>query len=125
MLAALRSIIRAEFPQFTYCGIYEYTIAATDGKTVDCIKADPTVPLPSLTKVPIRSSVSGEFVTLDATVVGLNCIIAFLNADPSRAICIAIDPFPGALPTARLTDTVVAGPWAGVITSGSTRVNTG
>lgn len=125
LLNALRMLIRGEVPQLSFYGIYEYTIQSAGGTTISCTPADTTQSLPSLANVPIRTSVTGEKVTVPASAVGSRCLIAFVNADPTRPVCIGVDSFPGALPAARLTDTVVAGIFAGTITSGSTNVSIG
>lgn len=140
LLTAFRALVRAEFPQYTYLGIYEYAIRATDGSTVDCDPVDTTIPLPSLAKVPLRSSILGETVTPQAK--GERCLVMFVNGDPTRAICVSTDPYPkaaqigdattttlklagGVLPAARATDAVVAGPFVGTITAGSSKVSIG
>ena len=118
LLAALRSIIREEFPQLTYLGVWDYVITAVGDGTVDCSPGvDTEIPIGDLTKVPIRTGVDGLTVTLPPATIGRHCIVAFVNADPTRPVCLSIDSFPGAvLPVARMTDPVVAGPFAGTIT---------
>jgi hypothetical protein len=87
LLASLRKIIRAEFPQLTYMGFWEYAVEATDGTTVDCSPTDTNIPLPSLAKVPLLSGIMGE---IAPSVVGQTCLIVFLNGDPTRARCISV-----------------------------------
>lgn len=126
LLATIRAIIRAEDPVRSFRGIYEYTVQATNGTTVDCDATDTTISLPlHLAKVPIRTSVTGEAVNLPATVVGLRCLVAFVNADPTRPVIIGLDAIPGALPAARQTDAVVAGPWSGTVVGGSANIKIG
>ena len=129
LLTAIRSIIRAELPQYTYLGLYEYAVQATDGTTIDCDPTDTTIPLPSLARVPLRSSIQGERAK---PTVGSRCLIAFVNADPTRPICVSADPVAqtvqiagGSLAAARVTDAVVVGAFGGTITTGSTKVTVG
>ena len=103
VLAALRALLRAEFPQLTYLGVYEYVVHSTDGSTVDCIATDASVPLPSLAGVPIRSDVIGATVKPR---VGGRCLIAFVNADPSRPIVVSSDPPPQLVEIGESTDFV-------------------
>lgn len=94
LLSAFRKLVRAEFPQLTYMGIWEYSVQATDGTllspstTVDCSPIDTAIPLPTLAKVPLRAGIMGEQVTPQ---VGARCLIAFINGDPTKPICISVD----------------------------------
>lgn len=88
LLVSIRKIIRAEFPQLTYMGFWEYAVSATDGTTIDCSPTDTAIPLPALAKVPLISGLLGELAT---PVVGKKCVILFLNGDPTKARCISID----------------------------------
>lgn len=106
LLAAFRALVRAELPQLTFMGVYEYTVTGTDGSTVDCTPTDTTIPIPALSKVPTRTAVDGFTVTLPNSVVGLRCLVAFVNSDPARPMCIGMDPIPGSQPVARKGDTV-------------------
>jgi hypothetical protein len=138
LLAAFRALVRAELPQLTYMGIYAYSIRSSDSSTISCDPVDSTIPLPSLAGVPLLPSVLGEGVTPPSEGA---CLVAFVNADPSRPVCISIDTPPkaaevgdgtttltlsgGGPGVARLGDTVVAGIFAGTITSCSTKVTSG
>jgi len=91
-LAAFRMLVRGEFPQLGYQGIYEYSVQSSDGSTVDCDATDTTISLPShLAKVPLRSSILGAQVTPSS---GSRCLIMFVNADPSRPVCVFVEPTP-------------------------------
>ena len=89
---SFRALVRAEFPTFTFTGIYEYAIQNTRGSipnvTVDCTPTDTTIPLPPLTNIPLRSSVSGA---TSVPNVGTRCIVAFLNQDPTRPVIVGVD----------------------------------
>ena len=89
LLQSLRAIIRAEFPQFTYAGIYEYAIQSSSGATVSCDPVDTTVPLPSLANVELRPSILGEAVT-SPILSGSRCLVAFVNNDPTRPTILSI-----------------------------------
>lgn len=145
---SFRALVRAESPTLTFAGIYEYGIQAVHGTapsaTVDCSPTDTTIPLPPLVNIPMRSAVDGTTVT---PTIGSNCLVMFVNADPSRPVVFGVDPISamvkvqataeidisapavnianGVLPAARQTDLVVAGPFMGTITSGSTKVVVG
>lgn len=89
LLASLRSIIRAEFPQFTYGGLYEYAIQSLSGNTVSCDPVDTSIPLPSLANVELRPSILGESVT-SPVLPGSRCIVGFINSDPTRPFILSI-----------------------------------
>ncbi len=132
-MRALREIIRAEIPQLTFFGLWEYVVQSATTSTVDAIPVDSSgaFPLPEIVAAPLLPSVLGENVTFT---VGSTCVIAFLNGDPSRPVVIGGDYETGpvltkiahgTLASARQTDAVTAGPFAGVITGGSTKVLVG
>lgn len=128
MLAALRALIRAEFPRLAYLGLYEYVVQAADGLTVDASPTDTTIPMPSITKIPIYTGLPG---TLCTPAIGSKLVVCFLNGDPTRPTIIGafdgnnLATFPlifiaGGLPiqgAARVGDAV--GPF--LVTSGSTK----
>lgn len=148
MLANLRQIIRAEFPQLTYGAIYEYAIqaVAADGSTADAVPTSTALPLPQQIKIPLRSGLLGEAVVAK---IGVRCRVVFINADPTRPAVIGADGPPGTSTidatqtmniapsatavvigagsayAARVGDTVVAGGFTGTITTGSTKTKIG
>lgn len=116
----LRAIVRSESPSMSFAGVWEYTIASGDDKTVDVTPSDTR--MPSLTNVPMMPGLMGEVVT---PAPGSKCRIMFVNSDPSRPECTGIIGTPtkvviaGGLPTqgaARAGDPV-AGTNIGVPTS--------
>lgn len=123
----LRSIIRQEIAALTYMGVWEYTIVAATSSTVDATPTNSSMPL--LTSVPMQPSLLGEVVT---PTVGSKCRIWFVNGDPTRPECCGIVGTPvlsklsgGLLGAARMTDAIQAGPFAGTIIAGSTKVLVG
>ena len=92
LLASLRAIIRAELPQLTFFGSYEYSIQGAGPSTVDVQPTDTTIGLPTLTSVPLRSSLLGSVVTTQA--IGGLALIRFVNGDPSRPVCTSITTIP-------------------------------
>lgn len=88
LMASIRAIIRAELPQLTYAGVYEYLVQATDGTTVDASPADTSIPLPSITKVQMRPGIAGG---VSKPAIGSKCLIGFINADPTRPYVIGYD----------------------------------
>jgi len=88
LMQSIRAIIRAELPQATFQGIYEYSIQSTDGLTASCDPVDTTIPLPSLPSVELRPSILGGIV---APARGARCLVAFVNSDPTRPVIISVD----------------------------------
>jgi len=124
----LRAIIRAELAELAYAGVWEYTVTSATAATVDCVPPDGSG-MPSLSKVPMMPGLMGEVVT---PTTGKKCRIVFVNQDPKRPECIGIIGDPdmivlesGLLGAARMTDPVVAGPFAGTITGASAKVRIG
>ena len=82
LLTAIRLILRAEVPAFTFFGTYEYSIQSVSGQTVTAAPTDTTLPLPSIQNLPIQPSVFAEGVTGIQS--GQTCLVQFVNADPTR-----------------------------------------
>ncbi len=125
--ADLRAIVRAELAWLSYGCVWEYTIVSGTSSTVDARPTDAR--MPAITKCPMMPGLLGESVTPTP---GTKCRVVFVNGDPSRPECIGIDGDPmlasiagGVLGVARMADTVQAGPFGGVITSGSLKVSVG
>lgn len=130
IMAALRSLIREEFPRLKFFGIYEYTIKSVSGSAPDVkISASPTdasIGLPDLVDITEQPSISG-ITSLPQS--GLTCVVGFLNADPTRPVILGVESL-GVNPVARLGDQVTVflpptlavqgvgavGPFAGTIT---------
>lgn len=138
LIAAIRRIVRSEFPNLTFLGIYEYSIQSTDGTTIDATPVDTSLTLPSISKIILRPSILGEKVK---PTVGKTCLIMFVNGSPTRPICIScsakndtveidaetmVKIAGGGPPAARLGDAILAaGIFAGTVTAGSTKTQIG
>lgn len=134
LIAAIRRIIRSEFPNYTYIGIYEYSIQSASEMKVDAVPTDTTLSLPTINNLPLKSSILGEEVTPTP---GKLCHVMFLNGSPSRPIVVSCESnnaivkinataqvkiAGGVLPAARATDPILAaGIFAGTIVSGSSK----
>lgn len=134
-LAAFRALFDALDPHRHYRGVYEYRVVTQSGSTLNLQPVRSSAGVPDLERVPARFAPGVE---ATHTLGSLVCV-AFIDSDPSRpAIVAGPDPDdPGWMPTflrlgegatlgvARVGDTVVAGPYAGTITSGSARILAG
>jgi hypothetical protein len=131
ILEALRAIIREEFPRLKYAGEFLYAITEVTGEPpnvkISCSPVDQTIGLPDLNSLPCQPDLSG--ITSIPTA-GLNCVIVFLNCDPTLPRIKGVDSL-GINPVARLGDQVTVflpptlaiqgigsttGPFAGSIT---------
>lgn len=135
LIAAVRAIIRAEFPNYTYNGIYEYAIQSVSGNLVAADPTDTTLGLTHIGGIELRPSLLGETVT---PVPGDLILVGFINGIPTRPFAISLvgtntkasfDAVqievgrPALLPAARVTDPVLVAGWmAGNIVQGSTKV---
>ena len=91
LLTALRNLIRAEFPQYTYSGCYEYSIQAVNSSTgaIDAQPTDGSISLPSLANVTMGPSILGE---MAQATMGNTCLVEFINADPTKPRIIGLNP---------------------------------
>jgi hypothetical protein len=135
-LDAIRRIFDALDPRRPYRGVTEYRVVSQSGERLNLQPARASSGLGDLARVQVRPGVAGcrALVALGELV-----LVAFADSDPSRPCVIvhsAADS-PGFMPleldlgaaprlgVARMTDPVVAGPFAGTITLGSTRIKAG
>lgn len=107
LLTALRLLIRGELPQLTYFGVYEFSIQSSSGSTVSVAPVDTTTGLPSMTNVPLVSSLLGSVIVPNS---GL-CRIRFINGDPTQPVCVGLASIP-ASSTTDSTGTLNIGPSA-------------
>ena len=134
-LESFARLLDALDPRRAYRGAFDFRVVTQDGHTLNLQPVRASAGLPDLERVPVRLAPGvrakhflGSLVT-----------VVFLDADPSRPCVITGDDAgaPGWMPlelelgdgvtlgVARLGDTVLAGPWAGVITNASVRVKAG
>jgi len=134
-LDAFLKVLDAIDPLRAYRCAYEYRVVTQDGDVLNLQPVRASSAMPDLERVPVRMSAGIKAGHLLGSLV----TVLFLDGDPSRP-CVfsgAAAGSPGWMPlslelgdaptlgVARLTDTVLAGPWAGVITSASVRVKAG
>src|ERR1700733_11647894 len=92
LMQAIRQIIRAEMAQLVYGGgPYEYTVSGVNGDgSVNALPTDPTLTLPAITNVPMRSSTLGG---TSKPTPGNRCLVEFVNQDSTRPIIVGADRF--------------------------------
>jgi hypothetical protein len=130
---AIAALVSGLFPNMRYQGAFEFRVISQEGERLNVQPVRSASGLPTLERVPVRAGLAG---LKCKPVPGTLVVVQFLDADPSRPVVTGFDdpdspgwmPLeitlggPGALGVARIGDTVQAGPYAGVITSGSARV---
>ena len=135
-LAAWARIVTAIDPRARYRGTYEFRVVTQVGERLNLQPVRVSSGLPDLPRVPVRLApgVRANFF------LGCQVLVTFVDADPARPVVIA-GPAPdapgwmplslefggpGALPIARATDPVVAGPFGGAIVGiPSSRIKSG
>lgn len=123
LTGALAELVRQLLPDLRYYGTYEFRVTgqAADRLNVQPVRA--SLGLPELARVPVSYGVHGWKNMVDP---GTLALVTFVNALPSRPVVVGFAPDAAALfGVARLNDTVQAGPFAGVITSASTKAMLG
>jgi hypothetical protein len=116
LLVALRALVRDMDPRRDYRGVFEYQIVAATSSTVDATPTDTSVGLPSVSKALLRPSILGESVTPST---GSLCLIAFINCDPTRPICVGVLPKPVSA-TVDASATLTLGPSSASVNIGPT-----
>lgn len=135
-LAAQRRLFEQLFPDYRYRGVYEFRVVQQNGERLDLQPTRTSLGLSDMRRVRVRAGIPGARAehTLGSLV-----LVAFVNADPTRPVVVGFDDpeSPGWMPQeldfgeaprlgiARLTDTVVAGPYGGTITGASARIKAG
>jgi hypothetical protein len=133
---ALAQLLAALDPGARFRGLFEYRIVSQAGDRLNLQPVRSRANLPDLARVPVRMGVPG---VRAEHALGSQVLVAFLDADASRPAVVGFDSAeqpgwhplflelggPAALGVARQTDPVVAGPFAGTITLGSTRIKAG
>jgi hypothetical protein len=110
LMAAIRALIRAEMAETRYLGRYDYTIVAATFTTASATPTDASSGMPAVANAPLLSL---QGLTNEPTP-GTACIVDFLDGNPAKPVVTSLAS--GTLPIARLGDSVVAGPFVGVIT---------
>lgn len=143
IIDSIRRIIRAEFPNYMFHGIYEYAIQAVNSDdTVNIDPTDTTLGLPSHRNIRLQEEVKPT--------VGNLCLLVFVNGKPSKPLVLSsnytndettidattllelgpsslqVQIAGGGQPVGRVGDTILAGGFlAGTITSGSLKTSSG
>ncbi len=133
---AYARILAASDPAARFRGVFEYRVVTQVGERLNLQPVRSRASMPDLARVPVRAGIPGAKATHSP---GSQVLVAFLDADASRPAVVGFDApdQPGWMPLflelgeaptlgiARQTDPVVAGPFAGTITLGSTRIKAG
>ncbi len=85
---SFRKLVRAEMPTTTFLGTYEYSVDSIDSGMLSAVRTDPTLPIPDVVKIPMRSGIPGA--TVKPAKGGL-VYVCFANGDPSRPIAHSYD----------------------------------
>jgi hypothetical protein len=134
-IAALRRIFEQLDPDRAFRALYEYRIVTQTGERVNLQPVRVSTGMPELQRVPIRPGVAGTRAT---HALGARVLVGFVDASPARPVVLGFEDADGegfvpsvleldaettirlgagaALAAARVTDPVVAGPFAGTIT---------
>ena len=134
-LATLQALQEQLDPARRFRGITEYRVVTRDGKRLNLQPVRVSTGMPDLARVYVRPGVSG----CEAEVaLGSRVLVAFVDSDPARPVVTSFEDAEGegfepttvtiskgVLGVARMTDPVQAGPFAGTITMGSTKVKAG
>jgi hypothetical protein len=130
---AILRIVRTETARMRYLGVTEFRVVTQTGERLNLQPVRVATGFSDLANVPVRPGVAGCKATVT---LGELVLVAFVDGDPSRPVVVAHDAAdapgwmpltlslggPGALGVARIGDAVQAGPYSGVITSGSARI---
>lgn len=135
VLDAFRVIFEQLDPNRAYRGVTEYRVVDLEGRRLTLQPIRVSSGMPELERVPARPGVSGCYA---AVALGSHVLVGFVDSDPARPYVAAFEDADGEgyLPTsielaegvlgaARMTDAIQAGPFAGTITGGSTKVKVG
>lgn len=110
LATAVRELIRIEFPNLTYDGLWEYVVVSVnDDGTIDGAPTDPTIPLPSMARVPIASLACGG---TSKPTAGTTFLVEFFNESGTRYAMVGADAVDVANVDAK--DVVNLGPTASV-----------
>jgi len=133
--SSLLTLLNQLDPDRAYRGVWEYRVVTTSGKRLNLQPVRVSTGMPDLVRVPVMPGLSG----CDADVkLGSRVLVGFIDSDPARPVVLSFEDAEGegfvpttitfakgVLGVARMTDPVLAGPFAGTITSASTKVRCG
>lgn len=133
--ATLQALFEQLDPLRRFRGVSEYRVVTREGKRLNLQPVRVSTGMPDLARVYVRPGVSG----CEAEVaLGSRVLVAFVDSDPGRPVVTSFEEadgegfeptsltlMKGLLGVARMTDPVQAGPFAGTITAGSTKVKAG
>jgi hypothetical protein len=146
LTSALERLVLSLFPDIAYRGAYEFRVVNQEGDRLNLQPTRVSLGLPDLPRVPMRPGLAGARNNVQ---LGSLVVVQFLNADPARPIVtgfdapdsagwrpmsteLQVDPLAGSvtiadgtLGVARQTDSVVAGPFGGTITTASMKARCG
>lgn len=127
--------IAALLPDLRFVGVSEYRIVTQEGKRLNLQPVRVSTGMPDLRRVVVRPGVPGCEATYTP---GARVLVGFVDRDPARAyvagfadaedegfVPIMLTIAKGTFPAARMGDAVVAGPFGGTVTTGSTKVRVG
>lgn len=143
-LAAWRRIMDQIDPRGRFRGVYEYRVVTQEDERINVQPIRVSIGMPDLRRLPVRPGVAGA---RSDVALGSRVLVGFVDSDPARPVVLGFEDAEGdgfvplktsidateeitigvlaALPAARQTDAILAGPWSGAIVGGSVKVKVG
>lgn len=133
-LTAFRRLLEQLDPDRNFRSVYEYRVVTQEAERLNLQPVRVSIGMPDLARVPVRPGVPGGKAT---HALGSRVLVAFVDASPARPVVLGFEEADGdgfvptvleldgtaikigagaLLAAARVTDPVVAGPFAGTIT---------
>jgi hypothetical protein len=133
LAGALGDFVRAMTARYKYAGTYEFRVVTQSGERLNLQPVRTAIGFDDLANVPVRPGIPGA---KGKPALGSLVLVTFVDMDPSRPVVVSHSAADGpgwmpleldlggplALGIARVTDTVQAGPFSGVITLGSATI---
>lgn len=110
----IRELVRDELEALQTCALVEYKVSDARTQEADLTIADQGSGWPSLLRVPLRSGLMGERVKPET---GALALVAFINRDPRRFVCLHVEGTPDTIAVDVGTEISLAG---GVLTAART-----